>query len=73
MSESIFISHTQQLLQQRPRNVTYEKIAQDTGLTTRWLSAFASCNSNSADDSTDFGALKVEKLYTYLSGKTLTL
>lgn len=70
MHESILITHTRNLLQQRPRNVTYDKIAQDTGLSVRWLTQLATYK---ADCVTDFGTLKVETLYTYLSGKRLEL
>lgn len=69
MSEPVLIAHTRNLLLQRPRSLTYEQIARDTDLNVRWIAALAQC----ADKDADFGAHKIERLYTYLSGKQLEL
>lgn len=68
LNESKLIATTRDLLQARSRLQTYAVIAENTGLTVRWLAQFA--NSDASDD---FSATRVETLYNYLSGKPLDL
>ena len=56
---------TVELLQRRPRTVTYKSIEEATGLKSEWLAGFA----NREFD--DPGVKKVERLYEHLSGKRL--
>jgi hypothetical protein len=58
---------TRELLQNRPRTLTYPKIYADTGITEAWLSDFV------GDSNRDYGINKVELLYTYLTGTNLEL
>lgn len=55
------------LLRNRPPITTLQKIADETGLTKRWLENFL----NSVVD--DPGSSKVETLYVFLTGKPLEL
>lgn len=64
---SVLITHTRTLLLNRPRTMTYQTIAADTGLGEYWLAKFAQ------NDDSDFSASRVEKLYTYLAGKPVEL
>ena len=58
---------TLRLLRCRPADMTMAKISADTQLGKPWLEKFArSCGGSHS-------VHKVEKLYTYLSGKTLEL
>ena len=59
-------ARTRVLLANRPRLVTYAHIAAETGLSPRWLERFASDRASG-----DFHCGKVERLYEYLSGKSL--
>ena len=54
------IDRTHKMWQCRPRNLTVEQIALDTGLTESWLYSFAGRKAQ------DFGIRKVERLYDYL-------
>lgn len=65
--ESTLIKKTRELLQNRPRTVSYAMIADDTGLTLRWIQEFAT------NTDADYGACRVEQLYIYLSGKQLAV
>ena len=58
---------TREMLLERPRTKTYEIIAKDTGLHKRWIEDFAK------NPHHDQGVAKVEKLYEYLSGRTLDI
>jgi hypothetical protein len=62
---SILIARTRELLANRPRPLTYAHIAGDTGLTVRWLEAFAGGKMD------DPSCAKVETLYEVLAGKKL--
>lgn len=62
---STLAERTRELLKTRPRTVTYEKIAADTGLKRRWLNDFA------GDTHGTWCVGRVETLYNYLSGKPL--
>lgn len=65
VSMSILLTKTRGLLANRPKPVTYAHIEAATGLSVRWLEAFASCKIE------DPSVSRVELLYTYLSGKPL--
>lgn len=65
--ESVLVTTTRELLVTRPRNIDYAIIEQETALSRRWLTSFATKSSD------DFSVTKVEKLYTYLAGKPLKL
>lgn len=56
---------TLHLLAHRPRNLTYEKIAEDIGINVFWIRAFARQKND------DPGVNKVQSLYEYLAGKSL--
>lgn len=56
---------TRELLLARPRTQTYKIISDATGLHPDWIMCFAQ------DRMDDPGVRKVEKLYEYLSGRTL--
>lgn len=59
------VTHTQELLANRPRTSTYKTIARETQLSPRWLSEFANnCQGG-------YDANRVQILYEYLSGKPL--
>lgn len=55
------LDRTLQLVRERPRTLTYEQIANDTGLKVSWLEALASGRIP------DPGVRKVETLYAYLN------
>ena len=57
---------TLNMLKERPRSLTLDKIAEDTGLPHRWLSHFASMDINS-----DPRVCRVETLYSYLAKRDL--
>jgi hypothetical protein len=54
-----FCDRTLQLVRNRPRTVTYDTLAEATGLKASWIEAFA-CNRIP-----DPGVRKVEKLYAF--------
>lgn len=56
---------TREHLRNRPRTLTVEKIAEDTGLTVAWINDFSSSPER------DHGVSKVETLYFYLKGEKL--
>lgn len=58
---------THELLRQRPRTLTLDKIAEDTGLTIYWLMHY------SGNANCDPGVSKVETLYEYLTKTKLDL
>lgn len=58
---------TLELLHNRPRTMTYEYIAEQTGLTFWWIQYFAKQKDK------DPGVNKVETLYVFLSGRELDL
>lgn len=64
---SRLVEHTRELLLNRPRTLTYEDLARKLDLNVFWLDRFANSRAN------DFGCAKVERLYEFLSGKTLKL
>lgn len=55
------------LLMNRPRTLTIDKIAADTGLAATWLHAFAQ------NRAMDVSARRVVILFEYLSGRPLNL
>lgn len=58
---------TLELVTNRPRDLTYEVIAEATGLDADWINAFRNGRIK------DPGVSKVEKLYTFLSGRELDI
>lgn len=58
---------TRELLEQRPRTITYPKIYLDTGITEAWLSDFV------GNVDRDYGVNKVELLHNYLTGAQLDI
>lgn len=58
---------TLKLINERNHSITYEKIANDTGLNPVWLRYFA------IGKFKDPGVNKVQKLYSYLNGKDIKL
>jgi len=54
---------TRQLLLNRPRNLEYKTIADETGLSVAWIRAFAVGQSDNP------GVVFVETLYVYLKAK----
>ena len=59
---------TLKLLRMRPRTVTLDAISNDTGLSSSWLSSLLG-----KSPPTDPSVKKIERLYTYLSGKDLPI
>ncbi len=55
------LDKTLKLVRERPRTLTYDQIASDTGLKVSWLEAFA------GGRIPDPGVRKVETLFAYLS------
>jgi len=68
MSESILVNTTRGLLNNRPRDLTLTKISKDTGIEYRWVQDFGIRNPRRG-----WNVYNVERLYSYLSGKTLAL
>lgn len=56
-----------ELLRERPRSMTYKKIAEDTDIPEGWLKVFAGGNID------DPSVNRVETLYNYLSGQPLNV
>lgn len=67
MSASVLATRTREALAARPRIVTYEVIAEECGVSVRWIQQFAS------DTIADPGVHKVEALYNFLTGKELDI
>lgn len=67
VSASVLATRTREALAARPRVLTYEVIAEECGVSARWVQQFA------ADTIADPGVAKVEALYTFLTGKELDI
>jgi hypothetical protein len=67
MPTSILLTQTRELLRQRPKELSFKRIAGETGLNMSWISHFSVC------DYDDPGVKKVETLWRYLTGKELQL
>lgn len=65
MATTTFRDHTRALLAQRPVTDTLDRIAEQTGLSRRWLTDFGSGTTE------DAGVNKVQTLYEYLAKKEL--
>ena len=61
----ILATRTREALADRPRSLTYDRIAQDIDVSKRWLEQFAAGVVANPSVNT------VERLYTYLTGKPL--
>lgn len=61
MSNKTLKAHTLELVLNRPRTITYDKICADTGLKKNWLERFAQGQIPSP------GVEKVEALFNYLN------
>jgi hypothetical protein len=59
------LTHTRELLRNRPRTITYAHIEQDTKLNRAWLVEFSSGRSDHCS------VVYVETLYEYLSGRNI--
>lgn len=68
MGESKLVKTTRDLLTQRPRTLTLQRISEETGIEYRWVQDFGI-----RDPRRGWNVYHVEKLYEYLSGKTLAL
>lgn len=62
---SLLVARTRELLANRPRTLTYAHIEEASGLSVRWLEAFAGSKMK------DPSCVKVETLYELLAGKKL--
>jgi len=67
VSASVLATRTREALAARPRILTYEVIAEECGVSARWIQQFA------AGSIEDPGVSKVEALYTFLMGKSLDI
>jgi hypothetical protein len=67
MTDSILLTRTRELYRNRPASLKPSQIAAETGLSLPWLQDFGWGRKG------DPGVTKVERLYTYLSGKPLDL
>lgn len=67
MLGSRLLEQTRELLDNRPKGVTFKRIAEETQLSMSWLSHFA------ADNCDDPGVIKIETLWRYLSKRELSL
>lgn len=65
MARSILHTRVRHLLDERPRRLTYEVLAEMTGLQYHWIERFAQ------DRIKEPTALKMEKLYAALNGAEL--
>lgn len=57
---------TLKMLRERPKHITYNKISEETGLTERWLQAFAH------GKIVDPGVNETQTLYEYATGTLLS-
>lgn len=62
--ESVFLKRTIELLQNRPKTITYALIEEETELTKFWLDSLIQQHKK-----LDPGIRKIETLYNYLSDK----
>lgn len=67
MYSSRLANCTLELLRNRPRTLTLDKIASDTELTVSWLRDFGAARKEHAS------VTRVERLYSYLANKKLEL
>lgn len=67
MYSSILANTTLDLLKNRPRTLTIENIASDTGLTVGWLLDFA------GERTRHPSVIRIEQLYNYLAKKPVCL
>lgn len=65
MSRSKLLTRTAELIQDRPRTMTYRMLAEACGVTDRWLESIVAGTCKFPDVN------KVEVVYEYLSGRTL--
>lgn len=59
------VTVTQELLRERPVTLTFAKIAEDTDNAERFIASLA------RNESTDYAARKVQRVYEYLTKKPL--
>ena len=64
-SQTDLVTATQELLRERPVTLTFAKIAEDTGTAERFVASLA------RNESTDYAARKVQRVYEYLAKKPL--